>query len=52
MNIERKTPGKGIWFIPLLLAIPFLAAMIFASLRFGPLIMKLLSAAVKTAVVQ
>ena len=22
MNIERKTPGKGIWFIPLLLALP------------------------------
>ena len=52
MSTEQKVPGKRIWFYPLLLALPFLAGIAFAVLRFGPKIMRLISAAVKMAVVQ
>ena len=38
--------------MPLVMALPFLAAIAFAALRFGPIIMQLLNAAVKAAVVQ
>ena len=51
MSTENKTPGKGVWFLPLLVALPVLAAMGFALLRFGPLVWKLISAAVKATVV-
>ena len=51
MNTE-KIPGKGKWAMPLVMALPFLAAIAFAALRFGPKIMQLLNAAVKAAVVQ
>ena len=44
-------PGKGVWLLPVVLALPFLAGMIFAALRFGPQILKLISAAVKATVV-
>ena len=51
MSTEQKTPGKKIWFFPILLAVPFLAAVAFAAVRFGPTLMRLISAAVKMAVV-
>jgi hypothetical protein len=51
VNTENKGPGKGIWLAPVLLALPILAAMAFAAIRFGPLIVKLINAAVKATVV-
>ena len=51
MNTEIKAPGKKIWLLPLVLALPFLGAAAFAVIRFGPVITKLLSAAVKLVVV-
>lgn len=51
MNTENNRPGKGIWLAPVLLALPFLAAMTFAAVRFGPTIVKLINAAVKAMVV-
>ena len=49
---KRKNPGVGLYLLPLVMALPFLAAIAFAALRFGPTIMQLLNAAVKAAVVQ
>jgi hypothetical protein len=51
VNTENKGPGKSIWLAPVLLALPILAAMAFAAIRFGPLIVKLINAAVKATVV-
>ena len=51
MTTEKKRPGKGIWLAPVLLALPILAGMAFVALRFGPLIIKLINAAVKAMVV-
>ena len=51
VNTEIKAPGKKIWLLPLVLALPFLGAAAFAVIRFGPVITKLLSAAVKLVVV-
>ena len=39
------------WLLPLVLALPFLAAAAVAVIHFGPDVMQLISAAVKTAVV-
>ena len=55
----RETPGKranedeeflssG---LPLLLALPFLAAVLFAAFRFGPKLIQLINVALKAAVV-
>ncbi len=51
MNTERNVPGKKIWLMPLLLALPFLALLAFAAFRFGPALLRLISAAVKLVVV-
>ena len=51
MSTEKKRPGKGIWLMPLLLALPVLAGMALFALRYGPLIVKLINAAVKATVV-
>ena len=51
MNTEPKICGKGRWALPLLLALPFLAVIIFAAVRFGPVLLQLISVAIKTAVV-
>ena len=51
VSTENRKPGKGIWLAPVLLALPILAAMAFAAIRFGPLIVKLINAAVKATVV-
>ena len=51
MSTEAKKCGKGKWALPLLLALPFLAVIIFAAVRFGPLLLQLISAAIKGTVV-
>ena len=51
MSTEEKRPGKGIWLMPFLLALPILAGMAFIALRYGPMIVKLINAAVKATVV-
>ena len=51
MSTENRKPGKGIWLAPVLLALPILAALTLIALRFGPLIVKLINAAVKATVV-
>jgi hypothetical protein len=51
VSTENRKPGKGIWLAPVLLALPILAALAFAAVRFGPLIVKLINAAVKATVV-
>jgi hypothetical protein len=51
VNTENRKPGKGIWLAPVLLALPILAGMVFIALRFGPLIVKLINAAVKATVI-
>ena len=51
MNTETKKSGKRTWFAPLLLSLPFLAVIILAAVRFGPTVIKLISVAIKAAVV-
>ena len=50
MSTETKKSGKRIWFAPLL-SLPFLAVIILAAVRFGPTVIKLISVAIKAAVV-
>ena len=51
MSTEKKKRGKHVWPAPFLLALPILAVMALAAFRFGPLIVKLINAAVKATVV-
>ena len=51
VSTEAKKRGKGRWALPLLLALPFLAALIFAAVRFGPILLQLIIAAIKGMVV-
>ena len=51
MNTEKKSGGKGRWALPLLLALPFLALIAFAAVRFGPRVMELINVAIKAVVV-
>ena len=51
MNTEHKSGGKKIWLQPLWLALPFLAVIVFAALRFGPVILRVISVLIKGAVV-
>ena len=51
MSTEPKKPGKGIWALPLLLAVPFLAVLAFAAVRFGPTILRVINVIIKAAVV-
>ena len=51
MSTERKKTGKGVWFMPLLLALPFLAAIVFAAVRFGPAVLRYVNVLIKAAVV-
>ena len=51
MNTEKKNGGKGRWALPLLLALPFLALIAFAAVRFGPRVMELINVAIKAVVV-
>ena len=50
MSTERKNPGKRIWLYPLLLALPFLAAIAYAAIRFGPRLLEVINVAIKGAV--
>lgn len=51
MSTEHRGKGRGIWLAPILLAAPFAAVIIYGVSRFGPDLMKLISAAVKAMVV-
>ena len=51
MSTEDKKQKKGGWALPLLLALPFLAAAAFAALRFGPALLKWINVVIKAAVV-
>ncbi|MBR6443390.1 MAG: hypothetical protein IKS46_06865 [Clostridia bacterium] len=51
MSTDAKKRGRRRWALPLLLALPFLAALIFAAVRFGPILLQLTSAAIKGTVV-
>ena len=51
MSTEPKKGGKGSLALPLLLALPFLAAIAFAAVRFGPALVRLINVAIKAAVV-
>ena len=50
MSTEKKKTGSGVWFMPLLLALPFLAAIAFAAVRFGPTLLRLINVMIKAAV--
>ena len=51
MNTEKKTRRGIRWLMPLLLALPFLAAVAFAAIRFGPRLVELINVAIKGTVV-
>jgi len=51
VSTERKNRGKGRWLLPLLFALPFLAAIAFAVIRFGPRLLEIINVAIKGAVV-
>lgn len=51
VSTEDKKQKKGGWALPLLLALPFLAAAAFAALRFGPALLKWINVVIKAAVV-
>lgn len=51
MSTERKNRGKGRWLLPLLFALPFLAAIAFAVIRLGPRLLEIINVAIKGAVV-
>jgi hypothetical protein len=51
VNTEHKSRGKKKWLQPLWLALPFLAVIAFAALRFGPTILRVISVLIKGAVV-
>ena len=51
VNTEQKSGGRARWLMPLALALPFVAAVIFAAVRFGPRLVELLNVAIKGTVV-
>lgn len=51
MNTEHKSGNKRLWLGPVLLAVPFLAVIVFAALRLGPTILRVISVLIKGAVV-
>ena len=52
MSTDQKVRGKGRWLAPALLALPFLAAIAFAAVKVGPLLLDLISVAIKGTVVR
>lgn len=50
MSTEKKRKERT-WLTPLLLALPFLAALAFAAVKFGPLLIRLINVIIKAAVV-
>lgn len=51
MNTEHKSGHKRLWLGPVLLALPFLAVIGFATYRFGPTLLRVISVLIKGAVV-
>ncbi|MBO4470653.1 MAG: hypothetical protein J5841_02770 [Clostridia bacterium] len=51
MSTETKKKRERVWFLPLVLALPFLAVIAAIAVRFGPTVIKLISVAIKAAVV-
>ena len=51
VSTDAKKHGKARWALPLLLALPFLAAIAFAVVRFGPSLLEIINVAIKGAVV-
>ena len=49
MNIKKKN-GKGVWAAPLLLALPLLALLAAAVIRYGPALVRLINVMIKAAV--
>ena len=50
MSTEKKKTGRGVWFMPLVLALPFLAAIAFAAVKFGPMLLRMINVMIKAAV--
>ena len=50
MSTEPKGGERRRWILPLLLALPFLAGAVFAALRFGPTLLRIINVAIKAAV--
>ena len=50
MNTEKKKTGRGVWFMPLVLALPFLAVITFAAVKFGPTLLRMINVMIKAAV--
>ena len=51
MNTEKRNRAAGRWVTPLALALPFLALIAFAAIRFGPTVIQMISVAIKAVVV-
>ena len=51
MNTESKARRRGRWLLPVVLALPFLAAILLAAVRFGPDLLRLINVAIKAVVV-
>ena len=51
MSTEEKKAGKNVWLMPLFLALPFLAAIAFAAVRYGPAVLRYINVLIKAAVV-
>ena len=52
MSTDQKARGKGRWLTPVLLALPFLAAIAFAAVKIGPRLLELINVAIKGTVVR
>ena len=52
MNTEHKSGHKRLWLGPVLLALPFLAAIAFAAVKIGPQLLELINVAIKGTVVK
>ena len=52
MSTDQKTRGKGRWLAPVLLSLPFLAAIAFAAVKIGPQLLELINVAIKGTVVR
>ncbi len=51
VSTENKTGKKKSWLPPLLLALPYLAAVLYAAYRLGPTLLRVISVVIKGAVV-
>ena len=51
MNTENKPGAKKSWLPPLLMALPYLAVIIYAAYRLGPTLLRVISVMIKGAVV-